>query len=131
MGVGALQLMLDRGQKLDWFSSREIIIEAVLAGLGLYLFVVHMFTARRPFLPPRLFKDRNFVAARRMVFFIVDGDAGELGAAGAVSGEPGRLSGGDRGVVDGAARPRHDDGDVLRQPAGQRTWTSARSWRRA
>ena len=38
--------MLDRGQKLDWFSSREIIVEAVLAGLGLYLFVVHMFTAR-------------------------------------------------------------------------------------
>ena len=60
MGVGALQLMLDRGQKLDWFSSREIIVEAVLAGLGFYLFVVHMFTADRPFLPPGLFKDRNF-----------------------------------------------------------------------
>jgi len=35
MGVGALQLMLDRGSTLDWFSSREIIVEAVLAGLGL------------------------------------------------------------------------------------------------
>ena len=41
-----LQLMLDRGQNQDWFTSREIIIEAVLAGLGFYLFVVHMFTAR-------------------------------------------------------------------------------------
>ena len=69
MGVGALQLMLDRGQKLDWFSSREIIIESVLAGLGLYLFVVHMFTAERPFLPPGLFKDRNFVCGVTMVFF--------------------------------------------------------------
>src|SRR6185312_155531 len=68
IGVGALQLLLDRGQKLDWFSSREIIIEAVLAGLGLYLFVVHMFTADRPFLPPGLFKDRNFVAGVSMVF---------------------------------------------------------------
>ncbi len=69
MGVGALQLMLDRGQKLDWFSSPEIIIEAVLAGLGFYLFVVHMFTAERPFLPPGLFKDRNFVCGVTMVFF--------------------------------------------------------------
>jgi MFS transporter, DHA2 family, multidrug resistance protein len=69
MGVGALQLMLDRGQEQDWFSAREIIIEAVLAGLGLYLFVVHMFTAERPFLPPGLFKDRNFVAGATMVFF--------------------------------------------------------------
>ena len=68
MGVGALQLMLDRGQKQDWFSSREIIIEAVLAGLGLYLFIVHMFTAERPFLPPGLFKDRNFVCGVSMVF---------------------------------------------------------------
>ena len=68
MGVGALQLMLDRGQNQDWFSSREIIIEAVLAGLGLYLFIVHMFTAERPFLPPGLFKDRNFVCGVTMVF---------------------------------------------------------------
>ena len=68
MGVAALQLMLDRGQKQDWFSSREIVIEAVLAGLGLYLFVVHMFTAKRPFLPPGLFKDRNFVCGVSMVF---------------------------------------------------------------
>jgi MFS transporter, DHA2 family, multidrug resistance protein len=68
MGVGALQLLLDRGQKLDWFSSPEIIVEAVLACLGLYLFIVHMFTAQRPFLPPGLFKDRNFVAGVSMVF---------------------------------------------------------------
>jgi DHA2 family multidrug resistance protein len=40
-GIGALQLMLDRGQVLDWFSSREIVVEAVLAGLGCYLFTVH------------------------------------------------------------------------------------------
>jgi DHA2 family multidrug resistance protein len=69
MGVGSLQLMLDRGQVQDWFTSREIIVEAVLAGLGLYLFVVHMFTAERPFLPPGLFRDRNFVAGATMVFF--------------------------------------------------------------
>ncbi len=69
MGVAALQLMLDRGENHDWFSSPEIVIEAVLAGLGLYLFIVHMFTAERPFLPPGLFKDRNFVCGVTMVFF--------------------------------------------------------------
>src|SRR6201986_4737592 len=37
-GIGALQLMLDRGQDLDWFSAHEIVIEAILAGLGFYLF---------------------------------------------------------------------------------------------
>jgi MFS transporter, DHA2 family, multidrug resistance protein len=67
MGVGALQLLLDRGQDLDWFSSREIIVEALLACLGFYLFIVHMFTAQRPFLPPGLFKDRNFVCGVTMV----------------------------------------------------------------
>ncbi len=69
LGIGALQLLLDRGQNQDWFSSREIIVEAVLAGLGLYLFLVHMLTAERPFLPPALFRDRNLVCGVLMVFF--------------------------------------------------------------
>ncbi|MBN8926073.1 MAG: DHA2 family efflux MFS transporter permease subunit [Rhodospirillales bacterium] len=70
LAVGALQLMLDRGQRLDWFTSREIVVEAVLAGLGFYLFVVHMLTARDPFLPPALFKDRNFTCGVLMVFCV-------------------------------------------------------------
>jgi MFS transporter, DHA2 family, multidrug resistance protein len=70
LGAGAFQTMLDRGQILDWFSSREIIIEAVVAGLAFYLFIVHMFTADKPFLPPALFKDRNFASAIIMVFCV-------------------------------------------------------------
>lgn len=70
LGVGALQLMLDRGQDQDWFSSREIITEAVLAGLGLYLFLVHLMTAEKPFLPPALFRDRNFTGAIVLMFAI-------------------------------------------------------------
>ncbi len=70
LGVGAFQLMLDRGQDQDWFGSREIIIEAVLAGLGLYLFVVHLMTAEKPFLSPRLFRDRNLSASLVMMFSI-------------------------------------------------------------
>ena len=50
LGIGGIQMMLDRGQDQDWFSAREIIVEAVLGGLGIYLFVVHMLTARRPFI---------------------------------------------------------------------------------
>jgi MFS transporter, DHA2 family, multidrug resistance protein len=62
LAVGALQLTLDRGPLKDWFSSTEICIEATLAAVAFYVFVVHMFTARRRrFLEPALFRDRNFV----------------------------------------------------------------------
>src|SRR3954454_14339940 len=67
LAVGMFQLVLDRGQKQDWFTSTEIIAEAVISGLCLYLFVVHMLTADRPFLSPALFKDRNFSAGIIMV----------------------------------------------------------------
>ena len=70
LGCGALQLMLDRGQLLDWFSSREILLEATLAGLGFYLFLVHMMTADKPFLSLGLFRDRNFSAGMAMVFCV-------------------------------------------------------------
>src|SRR3954452_13814032 len=45
LAIGAMQLMLDRGQDQDWFTSQEIIVEAVLACLGLYLFLVHIVSA--------------------------------------------------------------------------------------
>ena len=70
LGCAALQMLLDRGQTLDWFSSREIQVEAVLAGLGFYLFVVHMFVADKPFLSPGLFRDRNFASGMVMVFCV-------------------------------------------------------------
>ncbi len=70
LGMGAFQLMLDRGQDQDWFSSREIIIEALLAGTGMYLFVVHMLTAEHPFISPALFRDLNF-SAGLVVMFVV------------------------------------------------------------
>jgi DHA2 family multidrug resistance protein len=60
--------MLDRGELKGWFSSTEIVVEATLAGLGLYLFVVHMLTADRPFLDPRMFQDLNFVTGIGLIF---------------------------------------------------------------
>ena len=62
IAIAALQVLLDRGQELDWFSSGEIIAEAVVAGSAFYVFLVHMFTAPEPFLRPALFRDRNFSA---------------------------------------------------------------------
>jgi DHA2 family multidrug resistance protein len=70
LGCGALQLMLDRGQELDWFDSPEIVTEAVLAALGFYLFVVHMVVADKPFVSLALFKDRNFNIGMVMVFCV-------------------------------------------------------------
>src|SRR6266496_4477542 len=45
IAIGALQMLLDRGQLKDWFGSMEIWIEATVAALGLYLFIVHTVTA--------------------------------------------------------------------------------------
>lgn len=69
LGIGSLQLMLDRGSGEDWFTSREIVIEAVLAGLGLYLFGVHMMTAEKPFVSPAVFADRNFITCVVLMLF--------------------------------------------------------------
>jgi DHA2 family multidrug resistance protein len=69
LGIGALQMMLDRGQRLDWFESSEIVVLACLAGLGLYLFVVHTLTARDPFLDPRLIGQRNFFVSLVLIAF--------------------------------------------------------------
>ncbi len=64
MALVGLQLMLDRGQEKDWFSSPEILIEGVAAVFGFYLFVVHLATTnRQPFLRPALFRDVNISLA--------------------------------------------------------------------
>ena len=60
LAIGALQIMLDRGQLQDWFSSTEICVEAALAAVAFYLFMVHTLTARNSFVSPGLFRDRNF-----------------------------------------------------------------------
>ncbi len=70
IAVGSLQMMLDRGQIMDWFTSRQIVVLAVIATLSFYLFIVHMTLSDKPFLPTGLFKDRNFFSAIIMVFCI-------------------------------------------------------------
>jgi MFS transporter, DHA2 family, multidrug resistance protein len=68
--IGALQLMLDRGNSLDWFGSTEIVLEAAITGLALYLFLVHMFTTDKPFIEPGLFADRNFSVGLLLMFLV-------------------------------------------------------------
>ncbi|MGE0225695.1 MAG: DHA2 family efflux MFS transporter permease subunit [Acetobacteraceae bacterium] len=70
LAAGSLQMVLDRGQILDWFTSPEIVVLAVISGLAFYLFVVHMCVSDKPFLPTALFKDRNYASAIIMVFCV-------------------------------------------------------------
>jgi DHA2 family multidrug resistance protein len=62
LGIGAFQLMLDRGDQLDWFSAPEIVAETTAALLALYLFVVQIFTTANPFVAPRLFYNRKYIS---------------------------------------------------------------------
>ena len=71
LAIGALQMLLDRGELKDWFGSTEIWIEAAIAGVCFYLFVVHTLTATdRSFLNRDLLKDSNFVAGTVVMFFV-------------------------------------------------------------
>jgi DHA2 family multidrug resistance protein len=70
LGIGALQLMLDRGALKDWFSSTEVQIEALLAAICLYLFLTHTVTAENTFISRALFKDRNFVVGNVFIFIV-------------------------------------------------------------
>ena len=62
LAIAAMQVALDRGEELDWFGSGEIVTEAIVAASAFYLFIVHTFTTREPFVRPALFQDRNFTA---------------------------------------------------------------------
>ena len=70
LAIGALQVLLDRGEQLDWFGSGEIWIEAIIAASAFYLFLVHTFTADEPFVKPALFRDRNFAAGIAFIFIV-------------------------------------------------------------
>ena len=62
VALGALQLMFDRGQGRDWFSSREIVFELIIALSALWIFVVHSRGHPHPLFRPTVFANRNFLA---------------------------------------------------------------------
>ena len=71
MGLGALQLLLDRGQSEDWFQSTEIIIEAGIAAAFLWMFGVHLFTTKNPLFPIGLMRNPNFAVVT--IFMMIMG----------------------------------------------------------
>ena len=71
IGIGALQLMLDRGEQVGWFGAEEIWIEAIVSVVGFYYFFAHSLTTPEPFVRFEMFKDRSFVSG--CVFMVVIG----------------------------------------------------------
>jgi DHA2 family multidrug resistance protein len=71
VGIGSLQIALDRGEQLGWLESNEIVIEFVVAAVGFYYFFAHSFTTTKPFIQFAIFTDRNFVGG--CVFMTVMG----------------------------------------------------------
>src|SRR5262249_28143674 len=65
--MAALQLVLARGVRLDWFSSTEILLECLMAAIAFYVFVVHCLSAKAPFLNLRLLRDRNYAIGLALV----------------------------------------------------------------
>jgi DHA2 family multidrug resistance protein len=71
LAIGALQMLLDRGELKDWFGSIEIWIEATIAALALYLFIVHTVTAtERSFLNRELLRDTNCMTGTLLMFLV-------------------------------------------------------------
>jgi len=71
VALGALQLMLDRGQQQDWFESTEIVVELGLTIAAFWMFVIHIVTAKDPLFERGMFSDRNF--ATGLLFMVVTG----------------------------------------------------------
>jgi len=75
VGIGALQILLDKGNDLDWFGSREIVTLALVSGISLVFLVVWELTDKHPIIDLHLFARRNFtfgvltLSIGYMVFF--------------------------------------------------------------
>jgi DHA2 family multidrug resistance protein len=70
LGVGALQVMLDKGQEDDWFGSKFILTLALVAGIGLVSLVLWEWFYKHPIVEVRLFKSLNFLGANAMMFIL-------------------------------------------------------------
>jgi DHA2 family multidrug resistance protein len=65
--LAAVQLVLARGVRLDWFESTEIVIECLVAAIAFYAFLVHSFSASQPFVNLKLLSDRNYAIGLALV----------------------------------------------------------------
>ncbi len=67
LGLGCLQVMLDRGEDDDWFGSTFIRVMAVLATVGIVTAIAWLLTTKRPVVNLRVFTDRNFAVGSMVV----------------------------------------------------------------
>ncbi len=70
LGVGALQVMLDKGQEEDWFASHFILVLAVIAAAGLISLFIWEWLHKEPIVEVRLFRNLNFLGANAMMFIL-------------------------------------------------------------
>jgi DHA2 family multidrug resistance protein len=70
VGVGALQILLDKGQEDDWFGSRFITTLIMVSALCLISLVVWEWFAKTPIIDVRMFKSFNFASASLMMFML-------------------------------------------------------------
>ncbi|MDE3168986.1 MAG: DHA2 family efflux MFS transporter permease subunit [Acidobacteriota bacterium] len=70
LGVGTLQIMLDKGQEDDWFGSHFILTLAILAATGLISLVIWEWFYKRPIVDVHLFKNGNFAGTNAMMFVL-------------------------------------------------------------
>jgi DHA2 family multidrug resistance protein len=70
LGVGSLQILLDKGQEEDWFGSHFILTLAFIAAICLTLLVIWEWFQRAPIIEVRLFKNLNFLSANLMMFML-------------------------------------------------------------
>jgi DHA2 family multidrug resistance protein len=68
--TASIQLFADRGPGLDWFDSREVCVEAVLAACGLYVFIARTVTSEHPLFPRDVLADRNFIGCTIFMFVL-------------------------------------------------------------
>lgn len=64
LSIGAVQIMLDKGQEDDWFGSRIIVTCALLAGFGLIAFLYREWTTKHPVIDLSLYRRRNFAMSQ-------------------------------------------------------------------
>ncbi|MGE5235138.1 MAG: DHA2 family efflux MFS transporter permease subunit [Acidobacteriota bacterium] len=69
-GLGSLEVFLNRGQRFDWFSSNFVKFFALSAATGIALFIWRSFTAERPLVNLRIFKDRSFASGTMLMFLL-------------------------------------------------------------
>ena len=68
VGLGCLQIVLDKGQREDWFSSTFIIWLSVISLFSLILFVLTEFFSETPIVNLRIFRNRSFTAGNLIMF---------------------------------------------------------------